>query len=873
MNPLRLPKGVGVAGGMLLASVAHAQTASLAHFESKVRPLFQARCIACHGATVQQAGLRLDRPVSPALAQKVRDAVRYDGKLKMPPSGKLPEHELAALTQWVNDGAPYPTSPIIGGQGAGGVLWSLRPVRRSALPKVRQAAWVRNPVDAFVLASLEKKGQKPAPQANKRTLIRRVTFDLTGLPPTPEEVAAFLADTRPNAYALLIERLLASPRYGEKWGRLWLDVARYADTAGENSDHPLPHAWRYRNWVIEAFNKNLPYDQFIRQQIAGDLDRNPVPTGYLALARRFGHDIDQDIHLTYEDVIDTLGKSVLGLTVGCARCHDHKFDPIPQRDYYRLYGIFESTRLSFPGCEPKQQPHDLVPIPTPGKHTPPVLLSQGEIPDGGSAPFSARVAVQQGDVLLLLVTPQKSHGADTTRLELTLTEQGGTHRWSLADLLDTFPDARVPGIWSFWDAQNGLLPLKERLDSINGQSALRGWRNGDTPSVLVNRAAQPVTVWTTLPPRSFFVHPGPAGPVAVAWHAPITATIELAGTISDAHPGGPDGVGWRLEHLPGPEPLAALQPTLLAYAVAEGTPHDTRLHQRGDPAQPGALTPRGFLAVLGGQSVQDPRQSGRRELAQWLTDPKNPLTPRVWVNRLWQGHFGRGLVATPNDFGTRGTLPTHPELLDWLASELLRTGWDTKALHRLILTSATYQQVANPLLPRRRLTAEELRDSLLALSGELDLAPAEAHPFPPESTWSFTQHTPFAAEYETNKRSVYVLQKRNRRTRFFSLFDGADPNASTPVRDNTTVPTQALFFLNDPFVHQRAKAFAQRTTAAAPELSARVRTAWLLLYGRSPAPAELADALAFVKTYPQPDTGWEAYARILFASNEFLYVD
>ena len=361
-------------------------------FEAKVRPVLARRCETCHGPSKQKAGLRLDVrtgwerggaqgpavvPGKPDDSLLVR-AVRYaDDDLKMPPDGKLPDAEVAALTEWVARGAVDPRrgGPVrLGGMSLDDARrwWSFQPLARPAVPHVPTGNLAADPVDAFLAARRGPVEAAPAPPADRRTLLRRASYDLTGLPPTPEEVEAFEADPAPDAFARVVDRLLASPRYGERWGRHWLDLVRYADTAGENTDRPLPEAWRYRNWVIDAINRDLPYDEFVRDQVAGDLiaadgpaDRHAgrvVATGYLAIARRFGHDIEKDVHLTHDDVIDTLGKSILGLTLGCARCHAHKYDPISNEDYYALYGIFDSTRYAFPGCEPKPRPRDLVPL-------------------------------------------------------------------------------------------------------------------------------------------------------------------------------------------------------------------------------------------------------------------------------------------------------------------------------------------------------------------------------------------------------------------------------------------------------------------------------------------------------------------------------
>jgi len=648
-------------------------------FEKRIRPVLHAACIPCHGPDKTKAGLRVDsrgallRGGDTGPAIKVGDpdgslllkAIRHaDPDLAMPPKKagkKLRDDQIRDFETWIRAGAVYPGAA----EPSGVKHWAFQPVVDPGLG-----------IDALYPAQ--------GPAADKRILIRRVTTDLTGLPPTPEEVDSFLADNSPGAFDALVDRLLASPAYGEKWGRKWLDLVRYADTAGENSDYPAPQAWRYRNWVIDAFNRDLPYDRFLREQLAGDLLERPtreqiIATGYLAVARRFGHDTDKDMHLTYEDVIDTLGKSVLGLTIGCARCHNHKYDPVTTRDYYALYGIFASTRFPFPGCEAKQKPRDLVPLP-------------------GSA------------------------------------EQ--------------------------------------------------------------------------------------------------------------------------------------------AYAVIDGKPEDARLQNRGEPTMPGEPVARRNLELFGAQPLADPKASGRLELARWLTDPRHPLTARVMANRIWQGHFGRGLVATPSDFGTRGAAPAHPRLLDHLAARFVDGGWSMKALHRTILKSAAYRQ-ADP--GRRRLDAEEIRDALLVASGELDRSAGEGHPFPPEKDWKFTQHAPFKAVYDSNRRSVYLMTQRIQRHPFLALFDGPDTNASTAQREVSTVPTQALYFLNDPFFHARSAALARKLLLL--PAGERVDAAHRACFQRPATARERTDAAAFIDAYragPPAQSelaAWSAYARTLMGSNEFLTVD
>jgi mono/diheme cytochrome c family protein len=740
-------------------------------FEKNVRPLLVEKCVSCHGPQKQKGGLRLDSkagwqaggdrgpavmPGKPDESLLIKAARGAAGVERMPPKETLTDREVAALVRWVKDGAADPRD---GAARLGGTTleearkwWAFQPVKRPAVPKSDFA----NPVDAFVAAKLADNKLALSPPADKRTLLRRAAYDLTGLPPTPEEVATFLKDDSPDAFAKVVERLLASPAYGERWGRHWLDLVRYADTAGDNSDHPLPHAWRYRNWVIDAVNRDQPYDEFLREQLAGDLlaAQGPperyapriVATGYLALARRFEHDSDKAMHLTHEDGIDTLGKALLGLTLGCARCHDHKYDAVTARDYYALYGIFESTRFAFAGCEAKQQPRDLVPLVPPAE----------------------------------------------------------------------------------WDRV--VKPYRDRLARLDGDITAAGvFRRA---ALLQRRAA-------------------------------------LARSV------------------PKPD---------VAFAVAEGKPADARIHLRGDPEKLGDAVPRRWLEVLGGAPVNKKDASGRLELANWIASKDNPLTARVMANRVWLHHFGQGLVKTPNDFGTRGTPPTHPELLDWLATEFVRAGWSVKALHRTIMLSATYQQASGPRadaikvdanndlywrFDRRRLSAEELRDSLLVASGRLDRTPGGPHPFPPESAWNYTQHVPFGTFFETDRRSVYLAQVRNRRHPFLGLFDGADPNATTPQRQATTVPTQALYFLNDPFFHAQADALAARVLAK-PEAE-RTGELFRIVFQRPTTERDHEFATAFLGRYAaalagtpaadRPKAARRALARVLLASNEFLYVE
>jgi hypothetical protein len=773
-------------------------------FERKIRPVLVEHCYECHSTTGKKikGGLVLD---SRAGVQKGGDtgaaitpgdseaslliqAIRHtDAELAMPKK-KLPASVIADLEAWVRMGAPDPRGEdtVATAQAKTAIdwnkareWWSFRPLTSPPVPVVKQKRWPANDMDRFILARLEKENLKPAIDAEKRVLIRRATFDLIGLPPTPEEVEAFLKDKSANAFAKVVERLLASPHYGERWGRYWLDVVRYADTAGDNSDFPIPQMHRYRDWVISAFNRDLPYDQFVREQLAGDLlpgattqetHARLIATGYIANARRFGSRVDDyPQHLTIEDTIDNLGRAFLGLTVSCARCHDHKFDPITAADYYALYGIFHSTRYPWPGIELEQKQRDLVPLVEPGK------LAEAE-------------------------AARKTHDGEKRRLE------------------------------------KAVQKLKDQLKEIPAEG----------------KKAHEAKIKDAEQELKEFVNKG--------------------------------------------------LPFDLAYAVAEAKKaENVKVQIKGDPAKPGDMVPRRFLTVLGAQALPpNESSSGRRQLADWITERNNPLTARVMVNRIWLHHFGKGLVPTPNDFGKQGKPPTHPELLDWLASKFVASGWSVKEMHRVIMLSHTYQlssargedaitsDVNNELLssfPRQRLDAEAIRDTLLALGGNLDTTPAGAHPFPPQTEWKFTQHNPFKAVYDSKRRSVYLMTQRIQRHPYLAIFDGADPATSTPVRTTSTTPLQALYLLNDTFVHEQSKQFAARVTKDAKDDSARLKRAYQLALARLPEASELDGGkkfLAAVREKLRADgmpedqiqvEAWRAMVRVIFRLNEFVYVD
>ncbi len=677
-------------------------------------------------------------------------------------------------------------------------FWSFQPVSDPKPPVAAPGARAANPIDAFVEAGLRAHHLTPAKPADRRTLLRRATYDLTGLPPTPEELSAFLGDKSPNAFAKVVDRLLASPQYGAQWGRHWLDLVRYADTSGCNSDFPVPSAYLYRNYVVDSLNADKPYNRFIEEQLAGDLlpatteparRQQTIATGYLAIARRFGSQANE-FHLTMEDAIDNLGKTFLGLSVSCARCHDHKFDPILQKDYYGLYGILNSARYAFPGTEVLRHPKDFIPL-------------------GG--PEAAATQQKYDDEMSTLDRKIKNLRDERLRAEAAAAHKGGS-------------------------------------------------------------AAAPT-----------------AGRTVAEIDRDIAAGVARQAELDQNPP--------KVEK---------------AYAVTEGTIANAKIQIKGDPGHPGDEAPRAFLQVLGGQTLPpDEKGSGRLELARWITDPKNPLTARVMVNRIWQFHFGKGIVQTPSDFGSRGKRPTHPELLDYLASRFAASGWSLKSMHRLMMLSRTYQQSSesdskNAALDtendqlwrfdRRRLSAEEIRDSLMAVGGTLDLTQGGPHPFPPETDWHYTQHVQFVDVYPTNRRSIYLIQQRIKKHPFLEVFDGADANSTSPDRPISTTPIQALFMMNDPFANAQATGLATRVSRAAASESGRIEAAYQLALGRSPQPDEAALAhryLAQVKSdyerlpvttvasapapgAPAPDAAAHAlasYCRMLLSSNEFMFLD
>ena len=898
-------------------------------------------CKACHSAQLKTAELDLssaegfvrggqsgplvsrDNPTASRLLQ----VISFEEKLKMPPMGKLKNHEIADLTEWVEMGAPWPgaaevrvNQPKTESETAEFTeeqknFWAFQPMRDPALPKVVDNTWERSRIDRFILAKLEQKGIQPSPPADKMTLLRRARFDLTGLPPTEKEIDAFLADDSPGAFKRAVNRLLDSPRYGEHWGRHWLDVARYADSAGNDEDFRYPHAWRYRDYVIQAFNDDTPYEQFVREQIAGDLlpsdnpddppgvnSRGIVATGLLALGPKAVAQQDKKkmLYDVYDEQLDVVSKAFLGLTVTCARCHDHKFDPILQRDYYALTGIFASTR-SF--RDSKSHVAKLLFKPLVEEqvyeayqdHQDQIFYATFEIEDITSAGMDRHndgVYPRLKDYMRSAwrILEGRASAAKLSR-EKQLDETT-LKRW--ADYLKPGEDSQ-PHLSDWRRATRSRLDevaaaYQRKFDGRTEQwrKDLERWR--EQVKRMVKEANMPP------PPKPRFRERTDAfyHDVVFKENGPFYLTQEQQEeTLSSASRANLTELRADLEHL---EATAPAEPPM-ACAVEEGEIVDQQLFIRGDHHNPGESIPKGFPVILGGRDEPPVTEgSGRLALAGWLTQPDHPLTARVMVNRIWQWHFGEGIVTTPNNFGETGARPTHPELLDFLARHFVRSGWSVKAMHRLMMLSSVYQASSlvteeqnrldreNELLShfrRRRLNVEEIHDGLLAMDGNLDLKMGGTLQEGVGTDRENSSERLSISPDEVTRRMVYIPLRRANLPTLLNLFDFGDATTTIGKRANTNVAPQALFMMNSEFVADRAKNLAQRLLDEETASNARrVERAYRIALNRQADPGEVDSALTYVSSLQskfedsvsEPEA-WHSLCRILLASNDFIYVD
>jgi hypothetical protein len=1034
----------------------------VAFFEKHVRPLLLDQCIDCHSGDDPESELSLDSragmlrgglrgssliPNMPEKSLLIR-AVRHGELVKMPPKRKLPATDIAKLAKWIKDGAVWPNSkdvavkkrriPAVKFTEEEKSFWAFQPVVRPNLPNVTRRDWVQSPIDPFILSQLEKAGVAPTSKATRRELLRRITFDLIGLPPKPDDVRRFLANASPDALDRVIERLLASPHYGERWGRHWLDVARYADSNGLDENLCYGNAYRYRDYVIDAFNSGKPFDRFVQEQIAGDLlesDGTPnnefdriVATGFLCIGpKMLAEDDPTKMHMDIiDEQLDTLTRALMGLTFGCARCHDHKFDPIPTADYYALAGILKSTHTMDTLTvvakwheRPLETPEAIAGAKAIRDKIAVVAAKQKQLIDDANKKLVANAKQHIGDYLLAAERTNRlqadlSHlkpignqkvyptgsilreaesfergnaGKDTTnygvgigiivnigpkpnfaeydivvsearsyRLEMRLaaadsrpcklTVNGQLIRADVAKAVTGtwFPDTQK------WFAES-FVTLKKGKNTLRIENSLY-FPHIDKLLLIPEEMAQAKPI--ELKPLSAYFQPVEA--YLLGWQKVLksigdnsSATLKLWKKSSEksdaaalrslammieskstrqekritdaefdklvADAAGPfktDGTTSKSFSKPTQEALAMLMkeqaqltksiPSMpQAMAVKEGKPENIRIHFRGNHLTQGVAVPRQFPQILSrGERIPiTDKVSGRREFAEWMTQRQHPLTARVFVNRIWQWHFGAALVRTPDNFGRLGERPTHPQLLDWLADEFVRSGWSIKHLHRVILSSATYQQSvhraddliakdpANELwgrMNRRRLEAEAIRDSLLQLSGKMDYRMRGTMLTIPNRNYVTSTANVNPKVYDTDRRSVYLPVVRSALFEVLQAFDFADPSVINGARQTTTVAPQALFIMNSQFVADQSKAMAETVLNDQADDDARITSLYWAVLSRNPTPSEKARTHKFIKlyvgrwttTFPDraveaPVRAWQAISRSLIGSNEFVF--
>jgi hypothetical protein len=894
-------------------------------FETKIRPVIAEKCIECHSGETPNGGLRLDTKTGLVAGGKdgpvfvsgdpnrslLVKALRYDGDIKMPPTGKLDEETVQVFAHWIALGAPWPETGAVAVKQltmeerivqARARHWAFKPVSDPSPPVVKRPDWVESPIDAFVLAKLEANDLRPSRVADKRTLIRRAYYDLIGLPPTEEEIAAFESDTSPDAFAALVDRLLAMPQYGERWGRYWLDVARYADTRGYvfQTEPNIPFSHTYRDYVIRAFNEDLPYDQFILQQLAADQlelgeDKRPLAAmGYLTLGRIF-LGVQDDIA---DDVIDVVTRGMLGLTVTCARCHDHKYDPIPAADYYSLQGVFRSSAV--PGEFP------LIAQPDPNNpEYQDFLKARGEkekelndVSDGLYVKAVTEARTRTEEYLLA-----SFDGRDAANDEVLQTlARDRKLKWQFVREWQAFIKKRAEAHDPVFAPFIAFAALKPEDFAAQAGALAKQFTENKTPDKPIN--ARIANAFEGDPPKDM-------GEVAKRYGAVFTAVdtawrdvLAARSAAAERNEKNPQTIPDGLNDLVAEEVRQALygkdspanlarrrfeqylevpqqnqirdrrnaltrvesthpgRPDRAMSLIDAEKPFDPYVYLRGKAENRGPDVPRQFLAVLTpGERKPFEKGSGRLELAHAIASKDNPLTARVLVNRVWMYHFGRPLVETTSDFGLRSEAPSHPELLDFLAQHFMQNKWSIKGLHRMMMLSSTYQQASgmndaafavdpeNRLLwrqNRKRLDFEAMRDSILAVAGALDLKMGG-------------QSVDITTAPYTTRRSVYSRIDRLNFPAIFRAFDFATPDTHSPKRFRTTVPQQALFMLNSPFVVEQAKRAATRTeVASAQSVKESLDRLYRIGLRRAPAHHESESGLQFLSetTMDAPVPPW-----------------
>jgi hypothetical protein len=944
-------------------------------FEQRIRPVLVQHCYECHsaGAKELQANLQLDTQAGvlrggdsgPAVVpgkpeeSLLLNALRQQD-FKMPPRGKLPDAVIADFETWIRRGAIDPrTEPA--GTAARGIdieqgrqYWAFQPLKIVSPPPVRDTAWPQSEVDRFILAELERQGVRPAADAERRVLIRRAYYALVGLPPPPQAVEAFMADDSPDAWRRVIEGLLSSPQFGERWGRHWLDVARYADSSGGGRALLYVNAWRYRDYVIAAFNDDKPFDQFMVEQVAGDLLPYDSPrqrrdqltaVGFLVLGPTNYEEQDKErLRMdVVDEQIDTVGRAFLGLTLGCARCHDHKFDPIPTRDYYALAGIFRSTKTLTPGNVSGYVQREL---PVSPEHAAALAAHHQKL-----APLVAALKEAQGEQKKLAGMLAGAASEALAGIVVDDTQAKTVGVWKSSTYTPKFvgasylhdeakgkgeksitytPDLPAAGIYEvrisytpgtnrspdalvsvrYADGEQDLRIDQRGAPPIDGMFHALGrfkFEAGTSGSVTIsNQDTQGHVIADAVQFIPADVLEG-AKASGSSKQSALGAGRDAPGAGSGSSSAAPDGrlraklgeAEARIKELEAAlkelEQQAPPPPPLTMAVVDEPEVGDYSICIRGNVHNLGEKVPRGFVSVLAprGENVAriSPGHSGRLELARWLADPKNPLPARVIVNRVWRQLFGQGLVRTVDNFGATGELPSHPALLDWLAARFTDQGWSIKSLIRDLMCSRVYQlssggdprsAAADPQnrllgrMSRRRLEAEALRDAILSFSGQLDLTPGGL-------TFPETLQSEFGFPFKSTRRSVYVPVFRNNLLDLHEVFDVADPNLSIGDRNTSTLPTQALYLMNSPFVLEQARYAAERLLAEQDlDDAGRIKLAYQRALSRGPTERELALAGKYLAqaTAAQPERGsdahleaWTRFCQALIACADFRYVE
>ncbi|MEO2034566.1 MAG: PSD1 and planctomycete cytochrome C domain-containing protein [Planctomycetaceae bacterium] len=896
--------------------------AGVEYFEKQVRPILVQYCYECHAGDEREGGLSLDSragvlnggDTGPAVVIEDVDsslllqAIRYKNRdLQMPPENRLSDQEIGVLEKWIAMGLPDPRQESTTAAAPTGMsieeglrFWSLQPVSNFPLPEVQKSAWGKNSIDAFILAGLEAQGILPAPPADKRSLIRRVTLNLTGLPPTVDEMDAFLSDESDAAYENLVERLLASPQYGVHWGRHWLDVARYADSNGLDENLAYGHAWRYRDYVIDAFNNDKPFDRFLIEQLAGDLvpessQETQTATGFLALGAKVlaEPDMEKLVMDTIDEQLDTTGKAFMGMTLGCVRCHDHKFDPLLQTDYYALAAIFKSTR-TFSDTR------------------------TGIIKHWYEHSFATDAEKEELKAVDQEIAKKKS--AASSFKSAAMAEIRKEARSKAADYLaacvgispdDPFSEFEV--VAKTRDLHPGILHhCRIHLEYHRYDTLFADWHNlmpFGAPFIekyyqqIFAAADEEWSAATKADPQTKVLDDPQLEAARLALND-ASGFLAIPPKVDYAFDAETLQEYYRLE-----EEARVIESQAKDAAAAMGVGEQETLsslpiHIRGSHRNLGDEVVREFPEVMRTSRVRPvfpTAQGGRLELARWLGSTQHPLTARVFVNRVWNWHFGRGIVASTENFGRLGSRPTHPQLLDWLAHRFMASGWKIKDLHRLILSSSTYQmavthpdesmgQAADPenkLLWKfrlQRLTAEQLRDSLLAVAGRLDTTLGGKTVPLRNQQFVFNHTSQDHTKYNSVRRSVYVPVIRNNLYTLFEQFDFPDPTMPTGRRNETVIAPQALLLMNSELVVASAQQMASHLMNDAEDDSQRVSLAYRTAVGRPPTSAETNRALAFIDDLSAARvtaTGldeekrirvWAMFCQSLIASNEFMYL-